>query len=228
MSPEGGSTLITSAPKSDRITAAPGPAMKLARSTTFTPEKILSVVISVSLLLSKGDSPIYLSLVRTGIGSDRVDTTYAQSFIFHFESWNLSRLAQSSASETARSLPLPVLTCLLGVRYVVSSTLKLWRALFKKRRGTFLLVFTCGADRKERCLKYQPFRLTCFQTLMNRFERELHGERCVGVDLREDRLGACDQIGTRHYLVNQPDAMGFLGTNDLSGKNKLQGPALPH
>src|SRR5713101_7439673 len=48
-SPVGGSTLITSAPKSDKITAAPGPAMKLARSTTFNPEKILSVAISASL-----------------------------------------------------------------------------------------------------------------------------------------------------------------------------------
>src|SRR5262249_40811224 len=44
-SPRGGSTLITSAPKSDRITAAPGPAIKLARSSTFNPEKMLSVVI---------------------------------------------------------------------------------------------------------------------------------------------------------------------------------------
>src|SRR5438552_14757297 len=44
-SPVGGSTLITSAPKSDKITAAPGPAMKLARSTTFNPEKILSLFI---------------------------------------------------------------------------------------------------------------------------------------------------------------------------------------
>src|SRR5882757_7452994 len=33
---------MTSAPKSDRITAALGPAMKLARSTTFSPEKMLS------------------------------------------------------------------------------------------------------------------------------------------------------------------------------------------
>src|SRR5271154_274379 len=40
-SPLGGSTLMTSAPKSDRITAALGPAMKLAISTTFSPEKIL-------------------------------------------------------------------------------------------------------------------------------------------------------------------------------------------
>src|SRR5260370_4865329 len=45
-SPLGGSTLITSAPKSDRITAALGPAMKLARSTTFSPEKILSLAMS--------------------------------------------------------------------------------------------------------------------------------------------------------------------------------------
>src|SRR6476659_6104737 len=44
MSPEGGSTLMTSAPKSDRITAALGPAMKLARSTTLSPEKMLSVM----------------------------------------------------------------------------------------------------------------------------------------------------------------------------------------
>src|SRR5882724_7626696 len=41
-SPAGGSILITSAPKSDRITAALGPAMKLARSTTLSPEKMLS------------------------------------------------------------------------------------------------------------------------------------------------------------------------------------------
>src|SRR5271167_3909808 len=44
-SPAGDSTLMTSAPKSDKITAAPGPAMKLAKSTTFSPEKILSSAI---------------------------------------------------------------------------------------------------------------------------------------------------------------------------------------
>src|SRR6266496_2037724 len=47
-SPLGGSTLMTSAPKSDRITAALGPAMKLAKSTTFNPEKMLSLVMSLS------------------------------------------------------------------------------------------------------------------------------------------------------------------------------------
>src|ERR1700723_2733032 len=47
VSPEGGSTLMTSAPKSERITAALGPAMKLARSTTFSPEKMLSLAVAV-------------------------------------------------------------------------------------------------------------------------------------------------------------------------------------
>src|SRR5712675_3494244 len=47
-SPAGGSTLMTSAPKSDRITAALGPAMKLARSTTFNPEKMLSPAMFVT------------------------------------------------------------------------------------------------------------------------------------------------------------------------------------
>src|SRR5437016_10132598 len=62
MSPLGGSTLITSAPKSDRITAALGPAMKLAKSTTFSPEKILSFIVCL-VRLSKGrarSSPFWL------------------------------------------------------------------------------------------------------------------------------------------------------------------------
>src|SRR5258706_8244478 len=46
-SPLGASTLMTSAPKSDRITAALGPAMKLAKSTTFRPEKMLSLAMAV-------------------------------------------------------------------------------------------------------------------------------------------------------------------------------------
>src|SRR5580704_418181 len=48
-SPAGDSTLMTSAPKSDKITAALGPAMKLAKSTTFRPEKILSFGMVYSL-----------------------------------------------------------------------------------------------------------------------------------------------------------------------------------
>src|SRR5215469_254187 len=56
-SPEGGSTLITSAPKSERITAAPGAATKVAKSTTLSPEKMLSVAIGVLLNASGAYSP---------------------------------------------------------------------------------------------------------------------------------------------------------------------------
>src|ERR1700719_2920444 len=48
----GGSTLITSAPKSDSTVAAPGPARKLAMSTTFRPEKMLSSAIASPRSLS--------------------------------------------------------------------------------------------------------------------------------------------------------------------------------
>src|SRR5258708_4389496 len=46
----GGSTLITSAPKSDSIVAAAGAAMKLAISTTFRPENTDSVVCVVCIV----------------------------------------------------------------------------------------------------------------------------------------------------------------------------------
>src|SRR5712664_289032 len=45
---------MTSAPKSDKITAALGPAIKLARSTTLSPEKMLSFGMFVSLVLKFG------------------------------------------------------------------------------------------------------------------------------------------------------------------------------
>src|SRR5262245_44378828 len=51
-SPFGGSTLMTSAPKSDRITAAAGAATKLEKSTTLSPEKMLSLAIAVLLEIS--------------------------------------------------------------------------------------------------------------------------------------------------------------------------------
>src|SRR5262245_637177 len=43
---------MTSAPKSDRMTAAPGAATKLEKSTTFSPEKMLSLAIG-SLLIRR-------------------------------------------------------------------------------------------------------------------------------------------------------------------------------
>src|SRR5580700_5058917 len=54
---------MTSAPKSDKITAALGPAMKLAKSTTFRPEKILSFAIE-SLLTRR--TPVFSPPVEAG------------------------------------------------------------------------------------------------------------------------------------------------------------------
>src|SRR5258708_10869737 len=48
---------MASGPKWGRIAAAPGRAMKLARSTTFNPEKMLSVVMSRSLIGRSRPSP---------------------------------------------------------------------------------------------------------------------------------------------------------------------------
>src|SRR5271169_107394 len=72
VSPEGGSTLITSAPKSDRITAALGPAMKLARSTTLSPEKILSLAMGVSkfvMSISLAAAELGCTLFKEGGGA---------------------------------------------------------------------------------------------------------------------------------------------------------------
>src|SRR5271169_2426870 len=72
ISPEGGSTLMTSAPKSDRITAALGPAMKLARSTTLSPEKILSLAMGVSkvvMSISSAAAELRRTLFKEGGGA---------------------------------------------------------------------------------------------------------------------------------------------------------------
>src|SRR5438270_12276377 len=80
ISPLGGSTLITSAPKSDRITAALGPAMKLAKSTTFSPEKILSFMAClVRLSKGRGRSGPFWSLaleVRLAFFAERVHALF--------------------------------------------------------------------------------------------------------------------------------------------------------
>src|SRR6202035_3785962 len=53
---------MTSAPKSNRITAALGPAMKLASSTTLSPEKMLSLAMGVSKVV------IRISLAAAELG----------------------------------------------------------------------------------------------------------------------------------------------------------------
>ena len=49
----------------------------------------------------------------------------------------------------------------------------------------------------------------------------------LGKDLLQDCLGACDQISGWNDFVDEPDAIGLLRADHLSGKNELQGAALP-
>src|SRR5882724_121874 len=164
-SPPGGSTLMTSAPKSDKITAALGPAMKLASSTTFKPEKILSLICFPSIHVS-GCACLFLL-----------------------------------------------------------SPPKLRRSLFKEGRSPFLLVLGSGAQPEERSLQRQALVQAGFQSFVDRLERMLDGDRCVGKDLLQDGFGAADQIGGGHDFVDQTDAIRFLGTDDFARKDELQGPA---
>src|SRR5882762_11796428 len=159
-SPLGGSTLMTSAPKSDRITAALGPAMKLARSTTFSPEKILSLAIG------------YLPNRR---------------------------------------------------ELRISPPVELGRAFFEEGRRALLLVLGRGAEAEVGRLEQQPLALARLQPFVHSFERQLDGDRSVGGDPLQDGLGAPDELGRRHDLVDQPDAKGLLRADHLSGQNQLQG-----
>src|SRR6266850_5082118 len=147
---------MTSAPKSDRITAALGAAMKLARSTTFKPEKMLS-----------------------------------------FAMTGLSSLQVSSPPLEARG------------------------ALFQEGGRSFLLVLGCGAEAEVGGLEQQAIALACLQPLVHSFQRQLDGDRCVGGDLLHDRFGARDEIGRRHHLIDQANAIGFLRSDHLATQDEL-------
>src|SRR4051794_916496 len=148
---------MTSAPKSDRITAALGPAMKLARSTTFSPEKMLSLAMFVS--------------------------------------------PESGAA-------------------LSSSTLELGRAFFEEGRRALLLVLGRGAEAEIGRLEQQPLTLARLQPFVHSRERQLDGDRSVGGDPLQDGLGAPDELGRRHDLVDQPDAIGLLRADHLAGENE--------
>src|SRR5271168_5379612 len=157
-SPAGDSTLMTSAPKSDKITAALGPAIKLAKSTTFNPEKILSFVIAVP-----SESPA-----------------------------------------------------------AISFTLKLGCTFLEEGRGTLLLVFGGSTNAKVGRFQSETFALGGFQPFVDRLQRELQGDRRVGEDLFQDRLGSRHEIGRRDNFIDEADAVRFLGGDRLSRKDQLQ------
>src|SRR5271168_3107138 len=138
--------------------------MKLARSTTFRPEKILSFAMNLS-----------------------------------FESLSAS---------------------------AVSAPMELGRALFEEGGGALSLVVGCGAEAEVRGFEQQAFALARIHPFVCPLERELDGDRRVGGDLRQDRLGARDQVGRGNDLVDEADTIGLLRADHVPGEDQLQRPSL--
>src|SRR6185295_15717999 len=103
-----------------------------------------------------------------------------------------------------------------------SPSLELRGALLEKRLRPFLLVVRPGAEAEERRFQRQSFRLARLQSLVHRFERELHGERSVGKDLLHYRLRTRHQLRGGNDLVHEADAVRLLRADRCAGKDQLQ------
>jgi len=57
------------------------------------------------------------------------------------------------------------------------------RALFEERAGAFPHVFRGGGNSEERRFEKLAFLLRHFDSALDRFHRELHGQRRIGNDL---------------------------------------------
>src|SRR5882672_283555 len=107
-----------------------------------------------------------------------------------------------------------------------SASVKLRRTFFEESGGALLLVFRCRADAEIGRFERKPLGLAGVHSLVGRFQRELYGDRRVGGDLLQDRLGASDEIGRGDDFVDEANAIGFLGRDRLAGENELQRAAL--
>src|SRR5262245_4011632 len=90
-----------------------------------------------------------------------------------------------------------------------------------------MLVLRPGRQPEQGRLEREALGLTRLEPLVHGLERVANGDRSVGEDLAEDRLGARDQAGGRDDLVHEADAIRLLGADDSSGEDELKGPALP-
>src|SRR5882724_7187036 len=107
-----------------------------------------------------------------------------------------------------------------------SPPMELRRPLGQESGGAFLLILGAGAESEERRLQCQTFGLTGVQALVHRLERVRNGDGSVDEDFLQDGFGARNQLLGWYELVDQPDAIGFLGADGLSRENELQGAAL--
>ena len=129
------------------------------------------------------------------------------------------KLAKSTtfSPEKILSLAIGVSPKFVAQRRVSSPPVELGCALFKEGGRALLLVFGCGAEAEVGSLEQQAFALARLQSLVRRLERELDGDRSVGGDFFQDGFGARDQISGWNDFVDEPDAIGLLRADHLSG-----------
>src|SRR5262249_31126612 len=108
------------------------------------------------------------------------------------------------------------------------TSLELCRPFFEKGGCAFLLVFRSGTKPEKRGFQCEAFILTRFQSFVYCFERILHGERCVGKYLFQNRLSPQDQIRCWHNFVEESDAISLRSTDDFASKNELQRTPFPN
>src|SRR3954447_22549873 len=107
-----------------------------------------------------------------------------------------------------------------------SPPMELRRPLGEESGGAFLLILSAGAESEERRFQRQPFGLTGVQALVHRLERVRNGDRGIRKNFLQDGFGTRHQLLGWYDFVDQADAVGFLGGDDLSRENELQGAAL--
>src|SRR5258708_27672301 len=121
----------------------------------------------------------------------------------------------------------PRATAALGNIRPALPALELGSTFSKKGRCAFLFVLGRGAERKQRSLDEQAFFQACFQSLVHRFDGELHAYWGVRNDLLQDGLSPRDQVGIGNDFVCHADAISFLRADGVAGKNELKSSSLP-
>src|SRR5581483_3021772 len=111
---------------------------------------------------------------------------------------------------------------------VRSLPLELRSALLQKRRCPLFFVFGGAAKTKERCFKIEPFGQGHLHSLIDRFHRELHGQRSVGNDLLRNSFSPRDEFGRRNHLIHQSHALRFLGADHFACKHQLHRSSLAY
>src|SRR5882762_10164992 len=97
-------------------------------------------------------------------------------------------------------------------------SMKLRRALFEERARAFPHVFRGGGNSEERRFEKLAFLQRHFDSALDRFHRELHGERRIGNDLFCQRLRRGQKLRRLINVIDETDAKRLIGRNHFSGQ----------